>query len=115
MIRNLTFALLLAVLAFGLSGCGEQPSAEQSTEASQPKGMERGEHALTGTIEEVQTEEGVLIVKHDDIPDVMGPMTMGFKIADQDDLSGFKVGQQISAKLVVQGNNMWLEDVKSVE
>ena len=79
--------------------------AEKSS-AEKPK-----TYPLRGVIVEVQPKQSALLVKHEDIPGFMPPMTMLFKV-DEATLKAAKKDQTITATLVERDGDYWLIDVK---
>lgn len=67
-------------------------------------------YPLTGVIREVKASEGVLVVRHDAIPDFMPAMTMEF-IVSPGDAAIAKAGQAIRAELVQEGDDFRLEKI----
>ena len=71
-------------------------------------------HPLKGVIVAVVAEKSALLVKHEEIPDVMDAMTMLLKV-DAATLAAAKKDQAITARLVKKADGWWLQDVKIAE
>lgn len=82
---------LLVLSACKPSGPAEQSSAAESKEKRYP---------LTGEIVKADPERLTLLVKHDEIPGYMAPMTMEFS-ASIGDVTNAREGQRIRAEMVV--------------
>ena len=89
-------SFFLLVFTFLVSACSK-PAAQYPT--------------LHGVIQEVRTEQGSLLVKHEEIPGVMMAMTMPFKVSAET-LKAAKKDQAITASVVRRPDGLWLEDVK---
>jgi protein SCO1/2 len=62
---------------------------------------------LTGVVVEVLADRQALLVKHDDIPGVMPPMTMRFYV-EADVLARVKKGDAISAQTTRTREGRWI-------
>jgi len=70
---------------------------------------------LKGTVVAVSLNNALLVVSHEAIPGFMGAMTMGYAVRDRRALAGLSPGDEITADVVVQGNDSWLENIVVVE
>ena len=103
-----TNPLTLLALATGLvSGCS--PKSDSNTAPAPAKSASA--YPVRGVILEIQTAQSAALVKHEDIPGFMPPMTMLFKV-DAATLKSAAVGQTITATVFKQGGDFWLRDVK---
>ncbi|HWA25325.1 MAG TPA: copper-binding protein [Lacunisphaera sp.] len=82
---------------------------EQSTDGK-PAGP-ANRHPLKGVVVDILAERSALLVKHEEIPGYMKPMTMLFQV-DAATLRVAVKGQAITATLVEKADGFWLEDVK---
>ncbi len=96
-LRNAQFLTLSLALAL-LAAC-RAPNAERR-------------YPLTGEIMAIDRTAHQLIVRHEDIPNFMKGMTMGFAVKDPATLLRVQTGQRIKATLVVTDTESWLEDVQ---
>ncbi len=96
-LRTQSWILLLLVIAL-FSACARE---------SQP--IKR--YALTGKVVSTDTATSKVVVDHKDIPGFMDAMTMGYKVKDASALQSLAPGDEISADVVVQGTNHWLENI----
>lgn len=69
-------------------------------------------YPLIGEIIGIDRTAHQLIVRHEDIPNFMKGMTMGFAVKDPATLDRAQIGQRIKATLVVTETESWLEDVQ---
>ncbi len=101
-------ASLLACLMILSVACA--PAAKESAEP--PSGLSTSKHDLRGIVVSVNAEAKEAIVDHEEIPDLMGAMRMGFSVPAEADLQKLQPGAKINAKLVMENNTMWLEAVE---
>jgi protein SCO1/2 len=96
--------ILIAVLVvLGLVACTQTPRQEANAAKTAKTYQLKGEvMALDGTT-------NVVTVKHEAIGDWMEAMTMGFPVKDKAEFEKLKPGQKITADVVVQGDDFWLE------
>lgn len=92
----ITFFLLIALIA--LSGCRRDMSNAKRYE-------------LKGTVLTVERDKHLVTVSHEEIKDFMDAMTMPFTVRDEWVFDQAAPGDQITATLVVDGTESWLENV----
>jgi protein SCO1/2 len=64
-----------------------------------------------GTIQEVQRDAGVVIVRHEEIPGYMKAMTMPFRIRDTNLFAGLSHGVEIAFSLKVTSSEGWIDSL----
>jgi protein SCO1/2 len=64
-----------------------------------------------GTVQEVQRGEGIVVVRHDEIPGYMKAMTMPFRIRDTNLFLGLSRGVEIAFSLKVTANEGWIDSL----
>ncbi len=102
-----TTLMLLAILgALGITSCKPKPRARSATEKH---------YDLKGKVVVVDKEQRRLTIAHEDIKDYMNSMTMPFNVKDDWVYEIAAPGNQITATLVVDGTESWLEDVVITE
>ncbi len=99
---------LLVILLVGLAACAPAPKVEEAP----PGGLTSSRYPLTGVVVSANADAKEAIVEHDEIPDVMGAMRMGFSVPEATDLAKLQPGAKIKATLVMENNTMWLEGVE---
>lgn len=105
----------------GCDCCKERPKgtacccfADQATAPKTVAAKEGGQrHDLRGVVTNVYPERSGLLVRHEEIPGFMKPMTMLFKV-DAATLQAARKGQTITGRMFRQGTDWVLEDVKVV-
>lgn len=106
--HRLFLAPLLVCLMMAMAACA--PSASDSAET--PSGLSSSRHEMRGIVVSANVEAKEAIIDHEEIPDVMGAMRMGFSIPSTADLEKLKPGARIKATLVMENNMMWVEGVE---
>jgi len=105
--RSLATAILfLFSLAFGFSSCQPKQRVRSPTEKH---------YDLKGKVIAIDKERRELTIAHEDIKDYMSGMTMAFSVKDDWVYEIAAPGNQITATLVVDGTQSWLEDIVITE
>ncbi|HWD92784.1 MAG TPA: SCO family protein [Verrucomicrobiae bacterium] len=71
-------------------------------------------HPAKGVVIEVTPAEKKITIKHGDIPGYMGGMTMPFDVKDTNELSGLAPGDPVSFRIVVSGNEGWIDQIRKI-
>jgi protein SCO1/2 len=66
---------------------------------------------LKGKVVAVEPDKHLVTIAHEDVKDFMPAMTMPFALPDESALQYLVAGDEISATLVVDGSQSWLENV----
>ena len=117
--RRFQFFLLAAIsLCLGLAACSSQRSqnetpAQQSAQPAQAEQAKR--YDLKGKIVSIDKEKMQLVIDHDAIPGFMGAMTMPYAVKVAGSLENLTPGDQITAQVVVSGNDVWVENIMVVK
>src|SRR5678815_4284957 len=99
--------ILLSILAaLGLTSCKPKERVRSATEKH---------YDLKGKVVVVDKEQRRLTIAHEDIKDYMNSMTMPFNVKDDWVYEIAAPGNQITATLIVDGTDSWLEDVVITE
>jgi protein SCO1/2 len=69
-------------------------------------------HPAKGVVIEVTPAEKKVTIKHDTIPGYMQAMTMPFDVKDTNELAGLAPGDVVTFRIVVQGNEGWIDQLK---
>ncbi len=101
--RYLFTPLVATLLTLTLTAC---------TSRSTPAPMQH--YALTGKVESIDNPHQTVSVNGDAIPGFMPAMTMDYKVKNPDELKLLKAEDSISATLVKQQDDYWLENIKIV-
>ena len=106
---RLAAILALVVLAAPAACAKRSTSAPGQPAAGSP---EAKHYALRGVVRKVEAEKREITVDHESVPGFMDAMTMSFPV--RDDPQVFEIlhpGDRLEAKLVVDGENYWLEQI----
>ncbi len=101
---SLVLALLLCVIGATCSKSG-QPTPGQPAPVS---GMQR--YHLTGRVVSIDKRAKSVMIDAEDIPGYMTAMTMPYPVKDPGMLDKLAPGDQVTADVVVQGDDSWLEN-----
>jgi protein SCO1/2 len=71
-------------------------------------------HPAKGIVIEVTPAEKQVRIKHDAIPGYMQAMTMSFDVKDTNELADIGPGDPVSFRIVVEGNNGWIDQIKKI-
>jgi len=91
-----------------LVGCGASKPAQQPVEG--PK-----RYHLSGRIVSVETVKQQVTIDAADIPGFMMAMTMGYAVKNPNQLTPLSPEDQIKADVVVNGNDVYLENIVVVK
>jgi protein SCO1 len=69
-------------------------------------------HPAKGVVIEVTLAEKKVTIKHETIPGYMQGMTMPFDVKDTNELNGLTPGDVVNFRIVVQGNNGWIDQIQ---
>jgi len=104
---NIFFAAGI-ICASGLAGCGASKPTEQPAEG--PK-----RYHMAGRVVSVETAKQQVTVDAGDIPGFMMAMTMGYSVKNPNQLTPLSAEDQITADVVVNGNDVYLENISVVK
>jgi protein SCO1/2 len=106
--RPVLIAVAASVLLIASTGCAKRPAT--ATAATTPK-----DYALTGEVVSLARERGKVIVKHEEIPGCMPPMTMEFSYEPADEAK-LAEGTRFHARLIDDGGgNLRLRAVEPID
>ena len=100
-----TGPILLAVGALLSVACQSQAPSQAQQEYYQ----------LKGTVVSANPEAKQLVVNGEEIPGFMDAMTMPYPVKDSRLLEGIAFGDQITADVVVEEDQFWLESIVVVK
>src|SRR6185369_5879959 len=96
---SIILALILSLAWFTGTACRRHSAANEKR------------HDLKGKVVAVEVDKHLVTVAHEQIKDFMPAMTMPFRLPDESTLQFLATGDEISATLVVDGAQSWLENV----
>jgi protein SCO1 len=89
----------MVVLPLLLAACGPSRQATK-------------QYQLTGTIVSIDRPGLSLVINGDAVPGFMGAMAMPYKVKNASELNSLVPGDSISAVIVMQKNDYWLENIR---
>jgi protein SCO1/2 len=94
---------------FSFAGCGSSKPAAQLQAPAAADGPKR--YQLAGRVVAVQPSSNQVVVDGGDIPGFMMAMTMPYPVKDPNQLKPLSPEDQIKADVVVNGNDVYLENI----
>jgi Cu/Ag efflux protein CusF len=103
-------AIFIAGILFSvtLAGCGSSKPVQQPAEG--PK-----RYHLSGRIVSVETAKQQVTIDAENIPGFMMAMTMGYSVKNPSQLTPLSPEDQITSDVVVNGNDVYLENIVVVK
>jgi Cu/Ag efflux protein CusF len=95
-----------------LLGCGSSKPAQQT---SQPAQQAPRRYSLDGRVVSVEKAKQQVVVDHGEITGFMMAMTMGYSVKNPSVLDSLSPEDQITADVVVNGDDVWLENIVVVK
>ena len=68
--------------------------------------------SVRGIVQEIRSDGKTAVIKHETIPGYMDAMTMPFDVKTAHELANVRPGDEIEFRLVVTGDDSWIERVK---
>ena len=102
------FAALLAGIAVSCGKKSENFFTEKFAHTNQQLFQVRG------VVEEIKPDGKSAVIKHEEIPNYMAAMTMEFETKNTNELRGLKPGDAISFRMIVTGDDGWIDQVKKL-
>ena len=104
----MTKLIVIACLAWALViGCNRATSPQETK-----KNAEIQQFHMVGKVVALDSKGRMATIDHKDIPGFMEAMTMGYEVKDPAEFSKLSVGEPITATVYVQGDDMWIGDIK---
>ena len=109
----LNAAILAGIsLSVWIVGCGSPKPAQQAAQTAQQASHR---YSLNGRIVSVEKAKQQVVVDHGEIPGFMMAMTMGYSVKIPNQLDPLSAEDQITADVVVNGDDVWLENIVVVK
>ena len=105
---QLVLPIALCILIACTISC--KKTAPQSTDEPAAQSSIKRYH-LKGKVVSTDKQSKMLNVDSEAIPDFMGAMTMPYKVQPESELDKLSPGDAITADVVVQDDNAWLENI----
>jgi protein SCO1 len=109
----------IAILSLGLAACSSDAPKPAETPATAPAaapatGQTAQRYDLKGKVVAIDKAGKKLTVDAGEIPGFMSAMTMPYSVKDEHLLDNLSAGDQITAKVVSSGGEIWLENIATV-
>ena len=106
-VRWMAVLRLVAIcVALGIVGCSAQPARQ---EPSSPPATAR--YSLKGKIVSIDKAAKQVTVDHEEIPGLMGAMTMAYPVKDERVLDSLSPGDEVTATVVSGNGPYFLEEI----
>ena len=99
-------------LSVWLSGCGSSKPEQQVSQSAQQAPQR---YSLNGRVVSIEKAKQQVVVDHGEITGFMMAMTMGYSVKNPGVLDSLSPEDQITADVVVNGDDMWLENIVVVK
>jgi Cu/Ag efflux protein CusF len=99
-------------LSVWLTGCGSPKPGQQSPQSAQQAPRR---YSLNGRVVSIEKAKQQVVVDHGEITGFMMAMTMGYSVKDPNVLDSLSPEDQITADVVVNGDDVWLENIVVVK
>ena len=105
-----------AVLSMAMIGCGSsKPASGSADQSAQQPATGPQRYHLAGRVVSVEAAKQQVVVDAGDIPGFMAAMKMGYPVKNPNILAPLSPEDQITADVVVNGNDMYLENIQVVK
>ena len=99
-------------LSIWLSGCGSSKPEQQVSQSAQ---QAPHRYSLNGRVVSIEKAKQQVVVDHGEITGFMMAMTMGYSVKNPSVLDSLSPEDQITADVVVNGDDVWLENIVVVK
>ena len=99
-------------LCVWLIGCGAPKPAQPAAQSAQSASKR---YSLNGRVVSVEKAKQQVVVDHGEITGFMMAMTMGYSVKNPTVLDSLSPEDQITADVVVNGDDVWLENIVVVK
>jgi len=105
-LKHLTIPIVVGLILAGLIACN---SSQRGGAPAQTTAAKR--YHLTGKVVSIDKRAHMLNVDGQEIPGLMSAMTMPYNVKPESQMETLSPGDSITADVVVQGDNSWLENI----
>src|SRR5262245_43874194 len=113
--RVLLGALVAGLIVLGEAAAlaAERPNQEVGR-ASPVKGEEQV-YPAKGVVLAISSEEKEVRIKHEEVPGYMPAMAMWFKVREDKDLKGLKVGDEVRFRITATADDGWIDQIQTTQ
>ena len=107
-------AVLTAAVLLGLTSNAPAQTAPAMSKAARPAPAAPAALPLAdGKVTQLDPAQGLIVLRHGELPALaMGPMTMGFQVADPALLRGLKVGDRVRFQAAMVGGEATITQLR---
>ena len=107
--QKLLPVLSILLIFFVLTSCAKQEEPQETTEVMAKT------YDVVGLVVSIDTTKNTVMIAHEEIPDFMSAMTMGFQVKDSTLLKSIQPQDSVQFELTVSGDEMWISDIMKME
>ena len=107
--KKLLAVLSVLLIFFVLISCGKQQEPKETSEVIAKT------YDAVGQVVSIDLDNSTVTIAHQDIPDFMSAMTMGYQIKDTTLLQGIQPQDSVQFELTVSGDEMWISNITKME
>jgi protein SCO1 len=96
-----------------LAGCTRGPTPQAGTQSTNASSASPKRYQLKGTVTSIDKKGQSITINGEDIPGFMSAMTMPYKVKNPSEIDPLSPGDAVTADIVNQGEEYWLENVKA--
>jgi protein SCO1 len=108
---HLSFKAFLVAFCLAMIMLSCNRSGKQSGAASQSQSTNTKRYHLKGKVVSIDKRANMANIDGEEIPGFMGAMTMPYVVKPASELDKLAAGDVVTADVVVQGDDSWLENV----
>ena len=106
-------AVLMAAVLLGLASNAPAQTAPAISKAARPASAPAALPLADGKVTQLDPAQGLIVLRHGELPALaMGPMTMGFQVADPALLRGLKVGDRVRFQAAMVGGEATITQLR---
>ena len=106
-------AVLTAAVLLGLASNAPAQTAPAMSKAARPASAPAALPLADGKVTQLDPAQGLIVLRHGELPALaMGPMTMGFQVADPALLRGLKVGDRVRFQAAMVGGEATITQLR---
>ncbi len=106
--------LVLGVLCL-LFACGCSPKSSSPFQPTTSVSTNVQPFQVKGLITKLFSDNKSVEIRHEEVTNYMPAMTMPFDVKDPKELTGLKVNDSVTFRLLVTGTDAWIDQIKKVE
>jgi len=109
--KILNFVVVAALLVLGL-GCTKEVPLSPSPTATANTNLQIFQ--VKGVVQELKPAEKTVVIKHEEIPGFMEPMTMPLEVKAVKELDGLQPGDSVTFRMIVTKDEGWIDQIRKI-